>query len=70
MSNLSSAKINTLATAIADIHIPTADASAEPRAIGDVLRPFMLELRRSRMTGQPMREEILDRFCAKADASL
>ena len=70
MSNWSSAKINTLATAIADIHIPATDANTHPRTIGDALRPFMLELRRSRMTGKPMREEILHRFCAKAETSL
>jgi len=70
MSNLSSAQINTLATAIADIHIPAADENAHPLAIGDVLRPLLLELRRSRMTGKPMRKEILDRFCGQAAPSL
>ncbi len=68
MSSLSSAQINILATAIADIHIPAVDT--DPRAIGDILRPFMLELRRSRMTGRPMQKEILDRFCGKAATSL
>ena len=61
--SISSAKIKTLSHAIADIHIP-AGTEVEPRAIGDLLRPLLLELRRNRMTGEPMRQDIVDRFCA------
>ena len=62
MSNIASAQIKTLSTAIADIYLPS-DESESPRAIGDILRPLMLELRRSRMTGEPPRQDIVDRFC-------
>jgi hypothetical protein len=63
MSNTASAQIKTLSSAIADIYLPSDDEGQGPRAIGDILRPLMLELRRSRMTGQPPRQDILDRFC-------
>ena len=67
MSHQSSAQIKSLSAAIADIHIASA-VESEPRSIGEHLRPFMLELRRSRMTGQPMRQNILDRFCAAPES--
>ena len=69
MSYHPSIQIKALSNAIADIHISASDAEAGPRAIGDILRPFMAELRRSRMTGEPMRAEILARFAAPADAT-
>jgi hypothetical protein len=61
--------IKTPANAIADIHIRDIGVPSEPRAIGEILRPFLLELRRSRATGEPMRQDILDRFCAPALAA-
>lgn len=63
MSHQSSVQLKSLSAAIADIHIASA-VESEPRSIGEHLRPFMLELRRSRMTGEPMRRDILDRFSA------
>lgn len=66
MSNITSAQIKTLSHVIADIHIPSSDG--EPRSIGEVLRPLLLEMRRSRMTGEPMRKDIVDRFSANANA--
>ena len=66
MSHQSSAQIKSLSAAIADIHITSA-VESEPRSIGEHLRPFMLELRRSRMTGEPMRQEIVDRFSASPE---
>jgi hypothetical protein len=61
--------IKTPANAIADIHIRDVGVPSEPRAIGEILRPFLLELRRSRTTGEPMCQDILDRFCAPAVAA-
>ena len=63
MSNASSAQIKTLSTTIADIYLPASCESANPRAIADILRPLLLEIRRSRMSGEPMRQDIVDRFC-------
>jgi hypothetical protein len=65
MSHQSSAQIKTLSAAIADIHIAPA-VESEPRSIGELLRPLLLEMRRSRMTGEPMRQEIVDRFAPPA----
>ncbi len=65
MSHHASAQIKALSATIADIHI-AAVTTNEPRAMGDILRPFMRELRRSHAMGEPMRQEILDRFCATA----
>jgi hypothetical protein len=63
MSNTASAQIKTLSNAIADIYLPASDESSNPRSINDILRPLMLEIRRSRMTGEPLRQDIVDRFC-------
>ena len=62
MSNTASAQIRTLSTAIADIYLPS-DESEAPRAIGDILRPLLIEMRKSRLSGRPMSQDILDRFC-------
>ena len=67
MSHHASAQIKALSATIADIHI-AAVTTNEPRAMGDILRPFMLELRRSHAMGEPMRQEILDRFCAAPES--
>lgn len=69
MSYQAIGQIKTPANAIADIHIRDIGVPSEPRAIGEILRPFLLELRRSRATGEPMRQDILDRFCAPADSA-
>ncbi|MBI1214009.1 MAG: hypothetical protein GC190_21310 [Alphaproteobacteria bacterium] len=62
MSNITSAQIKTLSTAIADIYLP-ASCEPTPRAVGDVLRPLLIEMRKSRLSGQPMSQEIIERFC-------
>jgi hypothetical protein len=69
MSYHSSAQIKALSNLIADIHIRDDEAANGPRAIGEILRPFLLELRRSRATGKPMRQDVLDRFCAPAPST-
>jgi hypothetical protein len=63
MSNPASAQIKTLSTAIADIYLPSDEEGQGPRAIGDILRPFMIAVRRSRLSGEPLPQDILDRFC-------
>ncbi len=63
MSHSSSAQIKTLSNAIADIYLPASDDSTNPRSVADILRPLMLEIRRSRMSGAPMRQDIVERFC-------
>jgi hypothetical protein len=62
MSNTASANITTLSTAIADIYLPN-ECETNPRAVGDILRPLLIEMRKSRLSGQPMSQEIVDRFC-------
>ena len=63
MSNIASAQIKTLSTAFADIYLPSSCEDTSPRAIGDILRPLLIEMRKSRLSGQPMSQDILDRFC-------
>ena len=63
MSNAASAQIKTLSTAIADIYLPDNCEDTSPRAIGDILRPLLIEMRKSRLSGKPMSQDILDRFC-------
>ena len=64
MANITSAQIKTLSTAIADIYLPASCEDASPRAIGDILRPLLIEMRKSRLSGKPMSQDILDRFDA------
>jgi hypothetical protein len=63
---VSSAQIKFLPRAIADIYLPS--SNNEPGSIAEVLRPLLLEMRRSRMTGEPMRKTVLDRFSEPASA--
>ena len=66
MSHYSLKQIKTLSVAISDIYIDDPVESG-PRAIADVLRPFMIELKRSRIAALPMRTEILDRYRKSVD---
>ena len=61
--NTASAQIKTLSTAIADIYLPADIEDTGPRAIGDILRPLLIEMRKSRLSGKPMSQDIIDCFC-------
>jgi hypothetical protein len=61
--NTASAQIKTLSTAIADIYLPAECEDVGPRAVGDILRPLLIEMRKSRLSGKPMSQDIIDRFC-------
>ena len=63
MSNAASAQIKTLSTAIADIYLPSDAEDTGPRAIGAILRPLLIEMRKSRLSGRPLSQDIIDRFC-------
>ena len=60
--NTASAQIKTLSAVIADIYLPT-ECEPTPRAVGDILRPLLIEMRKSRLSGQPLSQDIIDRFC-------
>lgn len=67
--NTASAQIKTLSTAIADIYLPAECEDTGPRAIGDILRPLLIEMRKSRLSGKPMSQDIIDRFCTPPGAT-